>query len=75
MTPDEARKRWCPLAVTGIYSSNRHRDGTPAPASYCIADDCMAWRWSLSPRQAERSAAYGKTEPYGYCGLAGAHGN
>ena len=108
MTPDEARKRWCPLAVTWTKGSNRERDGTPAASSYCLADHCMAWRWSWSPKQQAREektaqrlarkietapvtapfAPIGEYEaelkdvrkaaaldPYGYCGLAGAHGN
>lgn len=75
MTPDEARKRWCPLATAWTNGANRERDGAPAAASRCIANDCMAWRWSWSPRQAERSTGFGTAEPSGYCGLAGAHGN
>lgn len=48
--------------------------------SCCVADRCAEWRWSWSPKQADKhkkdNPAYPiSNQPYGYCGLAGAHGN
>jgi len=53
MTEQEARTKWCPMARVSTYSvgnpaesaANRTDEGTPYPASRCIASDCMMWRW------------------------------
>ncbi len=74
-------------AFNRLSASRAHID-LPA-GTHCIADACMAWRWHMSPLGVERAKAkvadpaYTQTEqdehfaaatPYGYCGLAGAHG-
>ena len=47
-TTDEARKLWCPWARVlegqppGGAGVNR---AGPEAGFYCIASDCMAWRW------------------------------
>ena len=51
MTEQEARTKWCPMARVSTYSvgnpaesaANRTDEGTPYPASRCIASDCMMW--------------------------------
>ena len=48
-TSDEARKLWCPWARVlegqppGGAGVNR---AGPEAGFYCIASDCMAWRWT-----------------------------
>lgn len=83
MTEDDAKEKWCPFArVFDTGSSNRvaaDDDGPTAAAagSECIASDCMAWRWAISPKTIEQAAKSiitspeGPKEPTGFCGLAG----
>lgn len=75
-TPDEARTKVC------------YRTMQLAQPRHCIADDCQAWRWHLSPKRiaiAQALVAAGdhvsaiehhmaNSAPYGYCGPAGAIG-
>ncbi len=71
MTEQEARTKWCPMARVSTYSvgnpaesaANRTDEGTPYPASRCIASDCMMWRWE------EDHTYTGKHD--GSCGLGG----
>ena len=70
MTEEEAKMKWCPFfrQSDGRYYFN-NRPNADHRAN-CIGSACMAWRWSMSPQQAE---AYQEapTDPGGYCGLAG----
>ena len=89
-TPDEARQCWCPFArvIAGgkepgeTPSFNRVRDldapalDTNPDSARCIADDCMAWRWSDWEKIVYPAGGYDQTEPpedvkMGFCGLAG----
>jgi hypothetical protein len=57
MTPDEAKKKRCPIKPIFTYGEGRYG---PAPfLDECKADDCMMWRWN----NAEHTD--------GYCELAG----
>lgn len=67
MTEDEAKKKWCPkVRRTGNNGSaiNRAYKGEGDDRNFfCIASDCMMWRWSFSGHR--------KGAPEGLCGLAG----
>ena len=96
MTEDEAKTKWCPFArVPGLtiggsgIAMNRHPQNTPQPelehaefmTPKCIGSACMAWRWIITPKQAESNASIEAINPgcnpnmetvsRGYCGLAG----
>lgn len=72
-TVEEARKLWCPMARVAAHfqwdfrnnvSFNRDPDGLTKQA-YCIASDCMMWRWGDDFRVKARlcSDAFATTEP------------
>jgi len=69
MTEDEAKTKWCPAARSsadqGDYSANRRSDGKVDIGCFCIASDCMAWRWHRSFSDGPLSTEHGT------CGLAG----
>lgn len=57
-TEEEAKTKWCPLSPTA---------GPPGPGhgeTYCIAADCMLWRWYEEER-------YLKMKPCPACQLEG----
>lgn len=59
MTEEEARNKVCKIISVHDQSGNFVRDDY----IYCIASDCMMWRW-------EEDRTYsGRQE--GYCGLGG----
>ena len=89
MTEDEARTKWCPHARL-LTASERDRVEPGLPVGYnrhpstvgvifgaarCLASDCMAWRWSVTPIEAERANADErnsvKAVATGFCGMAG----
>jgi len=89
-TLEEAKLLWCPFAKsvdTEDYSgptSNRAWQGEAKSNCRCLADECMAWRWSAPEGHRVFHGALwkldtlsGKWEPVsgwtpeGYCGLAG----
>jgi len=55
LTLEEAKTKWCPMARAwngdpdnGVaINRNEDAEGANKPAynCYCIADECMAWRW------------------------------
>lgn len=59
MTPEAARKTWCPHAVpfTATVMVNRDRNGGPAAGTMCLADQCSQWRWLVGPRRIEDAKA------------------
>jgi hypothetical protein len=73
-TEAEAKHHWCPFSfvVTERGSGGVNREFAPgqptaqfiAPATCCIASQCMMWR--------EVVASQADEEPRGYCGLGGA---
>lgn len=66
MTPDEAKEKWCPMMAinTGI---SRYAAGELKTNIRCIADECMVWQWSVTPKGAAKRDGMA---PDGYCGLA-----
>ena len=75
-TEDEAKKMWCPHVRIGddqgaSASINRAWSRGCPDAANCIASKCMAWRWALSPEDAESEWNDDHQQPTGYCGLAG----
>ena len=73
MTEDEAKTKWCPMAVNNTCTRNPR--GEIPDGAKCVASDCMMWRRDEQPT---KFGPFGK-EPYtpvefrfgGYCGLAG----
>lgn len=59
MTPEAARKTWCPHAIpfTATVMVNRDRNGGPAAGTMCLADQCSQWRWLVGPRRIEDAKA------------------
>ncbi len=75
LTEAEARTKWCPNTqvsaadANASYATNREgfaRRGLKG-YDYCIASDCMAWRWTIGPMKGDTKDVQYK----GYCGLAG----
>lgn len=55
LTPEEAKTKWCPMARVLVVSQDQSsmnreesEDGsfTLPPATLCVAESCMWWRWS-----------------------------
>ena len=64
MTEDEAKTKWCPHARKVFPYSEapaHNREADDAPATKCIASECMAWL--REPVVDDRKR--------GYCGLGG----
>lgn len=65
MTPEEAKKKWCPHArfiiqPDGFHYDNRpHHERMDGLNGFCLGPDCAAWRWR------------NELESHGYCGIAG----
>ena len=78
MTVDEAKTKWCPFArvvVDAEHYSNGNRFTCPTPMaeeSRCIASECMAWQWDITPIVAAEINARGNAQAKagGHCGLA-----
>lgn len=45
MTEEEARQKWCPFARCGDTAGCNRNGSEFELKPYCIASDCMAWRW------------------------------
>lgn len=83
LTEEEAKKRWCPFAMTPNYNSttcsatNRNLHGEGLRTASCIASACMAWRPIESPEFKKRAdeefhkSGSRLTANTGYCGLGG----
>lgn len=73
MTEAQAMERWCPFAKSRsiidaaygrvVFVSSAEQT---TPSTFCIASQCMAWRWQREDTPDSRPSA---TD--GYCGLAG----
>lgn len=75
-------RRCCGPEGTGEFRPG-HSKSPIAGARYCIAADCMAWRWivrdplemTMLDMEAERLRGtpdeFDPKVPHGYCGLAG----
>jgi hypothetical protein len=64
MTEEEARNKICPKMIARMYLY--HRSGaTEYDYSYCIASDCMMWRWNRKLSETESTERF----THGYCGL------
>lgn len=74
MTEGEANQKRCGGPV-GTGTRLRPRELTETQidrarldnARWCIASECMMWRWELTREEAQE----GRTAKNGYCGLAG----
>lgn len=74
MNEDEAKTKWCPLALNNACTRNAPDNPLGEPVipdgAKCIASDCMMWRWDIAPARAEH-IGLDVQPPTGYCGLAG----
>lgn len=79
MTEKEAKTKWCPMTritpdAMGGFINNKNYNGV---ITYCIASDCMMWRWihfeNISDQQFYDivKGKDGAMEKQGYCGLGG----
>jgi len=82
MTEDEAKTKWCPMAREYVINATaadvgQSETNMPYGDITCIASECMAWQWIVTPEEAEKRGRVGMTyQPNektagGYCGLAG----
>ncbi len=75
MTEQEAKAKWCPAARIDSTGSNRPNPGPAVDVqggwAPCIGSACMAWRWDVSPENANRQRGSIYEKPGGFCGLAG----
>lgn len=77
LTPEEAKKKWCPYALEwdanggAVYSFNRRHGGGPGSDSLCLASDCMAWRHAPSELVTDGDGNVIATIHRGFCGPAG----
>jgi hypothetical protein len=78
-TAEQAKKQWCPFAratqkqVAG-YNRVYNTDEKPklSEASFCIANQCSAWRWKTARSTQDIDLVTGDTVPrLGFCGLSG----
>lgn len=77
MTEDEAKTKWCPMALARTYSG----DPEESQVARCQGAACMAWRldsdeklaaaWDASGTGALPSIPDAESKRGGYCGLAG----
>ena len=65
---EQARGKWCSEArvvktngAAELVSGNR--DSNDQPMGFCIASDCMKWRWE--------GGIYPDEDKRGFCGLGG----
>ncbi len=74
-TEEEAKTKWCPMVRMARVVAE---DGGGVPkvaatsnrGAFCIASDCMMWRWDNGSGYEHADGS--KTDPErGYCGLAG----
>lgn len=71
MTEDEAKTKWCPMMERG-HNANKGGAGFVRGDLSCVASDCMAWQWKVTPAGARNDNARGNAhaKACGYCGLA-----
>lgn len=69
---EDALENWCPFAkvrfagLSGVVAVSRDEEGRADERCGCLADDCMAWRWSKKDNEDKEEG-----NAWGYCGLAG----
>ena len=73
MTEDEAKTKRC---CGGILMHSMDAAGLTVKVSdFCIASNCMAWRWTIPPTELDYTDGapkpYKNNNPVGYCGLSG----
>ena len=72
LTEEEAKKKWCPkyqVSFAACESGSDCQDNRGLfPGYYCLASDCMMWRWEVTNPNYEGPEKY---HDKGYCGLAG----
>ncbi len=64
LTQEEAKQKWCPMAVEAGEGASTHNrmGGKGSTGCYCIALECMSWRETGKARQRQL---------LGYCALIG----
>jgi len=79
MTEDEARRKWCPMVRwigttderlrTVISNRGEVKSAASRIRDYCIASDCMMWRWSPEYVREKNATSNSDMVASGYCGL------
>jgi len=74
-TEEEAKKKWCPKYQVSFAGSDCQDNRGLFPGYYCIASNCMMWRWT-EPKIIQVDRGYGQPpdedaiiEVDGFCGL------
>lgn len=63
--------RMAPITAFNRLTSPGNNTGTLPQQSCCIADKCMAWRWTKNYEVTDYDGLEETTPTKGYCGLAG----
>lgn len=72
VTVEEARTKWCPMVQFVAHPQRDllydNREGEDPEPPNCIADQCMAWKWTHGFPATDEEKKDGTKR--GYCGLA-----
>ena len=75
---EDAKKCWCPFvrhtSDGDDASCNRESDQGVEMWNACIADRCMAWRWTMTHIRDPKNPTgdlIASHDTHGFCGLAG----
>jgi hypothetical protein len=70
MTEDEAKKKWCPMAMNNACERNPLGAALEPERMSCIASDCMMWVPEMVNINQDDSGQNLLLHTGGHCGLA-----